>query len=132
MLLRFSCEIHLSSAGAPSAGAQASSKSPGVNKSQQQLPKSKSNKQVSIVLQCTIIEDPWSILIAHFLYKMNNIIYILIKRKTTLNTDCYLFVFFFQGKKDMSAWFSLFADLDPLSNPDAVGKTSDDMTDAQF
>ncbi|XP_019927048.3 islet cell autoantigen 1 isoform X3 [Magallana gigas] len=70
-----------STAGAPSAGAQASSKSPGVNKSQQQLPKSKSNKQ---------------------------------------------------GKKDMSAWFSLFADLDPLSNPDAVGKTSDDMTDAQF
>lgn len=115
------------SAGAPSAGAQASSKSPGVNKSQQQLPKSKSNKQVSIVLQCTISENPWSIL-----YKMNNIIYILIKRKTTLNTDCYLFVFFFQGKKDMSAWFSLFADLDPLSNPDAVGKTSDDMTDAQF
>ncbi|XP_052721629.1 islet cell autoantigen 1-like isoform X2 [Crassostrea angulata] len=70
-----------SSTGAPSAGAQASTKSPGVNKSQQQLPKSKSNKQ---------------------------------------------------GKKDMSAWFSLFADLDPLSNPDAVGKTSDDMTDAQF
>lgn len=70
-----------STAGAPSAGAQASSKSSGVNKSQQQLPKSKSNKQ---------------------------------------------------GKKDMSAWFSLFADLDPLSNPDAVGKTSDDMTDAQF
>ncbi|XP_052721630.1 islet cell autoantigen 1-like isoform X3 [Crassostrea angulata] len=70
-----------STAGAPSAGAQASTKSPGVNKSQQQLPKSKSNKQ---------------------------------------------------GKKDMSAWFSLFADLDPLSNPDAVGKTSDDMTDAQF
>ncbi|MGH0162039.1 UNVERIFIED_CONTAM: hypothetical protein FKN15_067997 [Acipenser sinensis] len=25
--------------------------------------------------------------------------------------------------KDLSAWFSLFADLDPLSNPDAVGKT---------
>ncbi|KAM9724558.1 islet cell autoantigen 1 [Menidia menidia] len=24
--------------------------------------------------------------------------------------------------KDLSAWFSLFADLDPLSNPDAVGK----------
>nr|XP_022322459.1 islet cell autoantigen 1-like isoform X2 [Crassostrea virginica] len=37
-----------------------------------------------------------------------------------------------KGKKDMSAWFSLFADLDPLSNPDAIGKTSDDMTDAQF
>ncbi|XP_068179309.1 islet cell autoantigen 1 [Antennarius striatus] len=25
--------------------------------------------------------------------------------------------------KDLSAWFDLFADLDPLSNPDAVGKT---------
>ncbi|XP_062608752.1 islet cell autoantigen 1-like isoform X2 [Saccostrea cucullata] len=37
-----------------------------------------------------------------------------------------------QGRKDMSAWFSLFADLDPLSNPDAVGKTSDDMQSAQF
>lgn len=24
---------------------------------------------------------------------------------------------------DLSAWFNLFADLDPLSNPDAVGKT---------
>ncbi|XP_072034009.1 islet cell autoantigen 1-like isoform X2 [Amphiura filiformis] len=26
------------------------------------------------------------------------------------------------GKSDMSAWFNLFADLDPLANPDAVGK----------
>nr|XP_040020962.1 islet cell autoantigen 1 [Gasterosteus aculeatus aculeatus] len=26
-------------------------------------------------------------------------------------------------EKDLSAWFNLFADLDPLSNPDAVGKT---------
>ncbi|KAK3082865.1 hypothetical protein FSP39_007472, partial [Pinctada imbricata] len=34
------------------------------------------------------------------------------------------------GQKDMSAWFSLFADLDPLSNPDAIGKTQEDMTDA--
>lgn len=25
--------------------------------------------------------------------------------------------------KDLSAWFNLFADLDPLSNPDAVGRT---------
>ena len=33
-------------------------------------------------------------------------------------------------KKDMSAWFSLFADLDPLSNPDAIGKSMNDMTDA--
>uniref|UniRef100_W5MZ65 Islet cell autoantigen 1 n=1 Tax=Lepisosteus oculatus TaxID=7918 RepID=W5MZ65_LEPOC len=28
-----------------------------------------------------------------------------------------------QPAKDLSAWFNLFADLDPLSNPDAVGKT---------
>ncbi|NXJ70087.1 ICA69 protein, partial [Rostratula benghalensis] len=28
-----------------------------------------------------------------------------------------------QNPKDLTAWFSLFADLDPLSNPDAVGKT---------
>ncbi|XP_069108653.1 islet cell autoantigen 1-like isoform X2 [Argopecten irradians] len=35
-------------------------------------------------------------------------------------------------KKDMSAWFNLFADLDPLSNPDAIGKSADDMTDAQM
>ncbi|KAG7469650.1 hypothetical protein MATL_G00131090 [Megalops atlanticus] len=28
-----------------------------------------------------------------------------------------------ETSKDLSAWFSLFADLDPLSNPDAVGKT---------
>ncbi|XP_035764029.1 islet cell autoantigen 1-like [Neolamprologus brichardi] len=26
--------------------------------------------------------------------------------------------------KDLSAWFNLFADLDPLSNPDAIGKTN--------
>lgn len=31
-----------------------------------------------------------------------------------------------KGKKDISAWFNLFADLDPLSNPDAVGKKTDD------
>ncbi|XP_060064333.1 islet cell autoantigen 1-like [Ylistrum balloti] len=35
-------------------------------------------------------------------------------------------------KKDMSAWFNLFADLDPLSNPDAIGRSADDMTDAQM
>ncbi|NWV84361.1 ICA69 protein, partial [Dasyornis broadbenti] len=28
-----------------------------------------------------------------------------------------------KSPKDLTAWFSLFADLDPLSNPDAVGKT---------
>lgn len=27
------------------------------------------------------------------------------------------------ASSDLTAWFSLFADLDPLSNPDAVGKT---------
>jgi hypothetical protein len=26
-----------------------------------------------------------------------------------------------QKKRNMSEWFSLFADLDPLSNPDAIG-----------
>ena len=28
------------------------------------------------------------------------------------------------AKGDMSQWFSLFADLDPLANPDAIGKTT--------
>lgn len=32
------------------------------------------------------------------------------------------------GKKaDMSQWFSLFADLDPLSNPDAIGKSTNEI-----
>jgi hypothetical protein len=36
-----------------------------------------------------------------------------------------------QGQKtDMSAWFNLFADLDPLSNPDAIGKETEDPMDA--
>ena len=36
-----------------------------------------------------------------------------------------------QGQKaDMSAWFNLFADLDPLADPDAIGKQMEDMTDA--
>ena len=30
------------------------------------------------------------------------------------------------NKKDMSQWFSLFADLDPLANPDAIGKSIND------
>ncbi|XP_067125563.1 islet cell autoantigen 1 [Centruroides vittatus] len=34
-----------------------------------------------------------------------------------------------KGKKDISAWFNLFADLDPLSNPDAIGKKKDDGDD---
>ena len=33
--------------------------------------------------------------------------------------------------KDMSAWFNLFADLDPLSNPDAVGATSKTIEEKQ-
>ena len=28
-----------------------------------------------------------------------------------------------KASSDQTAWFSLFADLDPLSNPDAIGKT---------
>ena len=28
------------------------------------------------------------------------------------------------SNKDMSQWFSLFADLDPLANPDAIGKST--------
>lgn len=35
-----------------------------------------------------------------------------------------------QQKTDMSAWFSLFADLDPLSNPDAVGRQDQAAGDA--
>lgn len=31
--------------------------------------------------------------------------------------------------KNMSAWFNLFADLDPLANPDAVGKQSGEVDD---
>lgn len=33
-------------------------------------------------------------------------------------------------QSDMSAWFNLFADLDPLSNPDAIGRKQDDISDA--
>ncbi|XP_058888106.1 islet cell autoantigen 1-like protein isoform X1 [Acipenser ruthenus] len=32
--------------------------------------------------------------------------------------------------RDMSAWFNLFADLDPLSNPDAIGRTDDELLTA--
>ncbi|XP_056663339.1 islet cell autoantigen 1-like protein isoform X1 [Monodelphis domestica] len=32
--------------------------------------------------------------------------------------------------QDMSAWFSLFADLDPLSNPDAIGHSDDELLNA--
>ncbi|XP_029303138.1 islet cell autoantigen 1-like isoform X2 [Cottoperca gobio] len=34
------------------------------------------------------------------------------------------------GSKDMSAWFNLFADLDPLSNPDAIGRSPDELLNA--
>ncbi|XP_056882518.1 islet cell autoantigen 1-like isoform X2 [Takifugu flavidus] len=34
------------------------------------------------------------------------------------------------GSKDMSAWFNLFADLDPLSNPDAIGRSADELLNA--
>ncbi|XP_035379380.1 islet cell autoantigen 1-like isoform X2 [Electrophorus electricus] len=32
--------------------------------------------------------------------------------------------------RDMSAWFNLFADLDPLSNPDAIGRSNDELLNA--
>ncbi|XP_067404984.1 islet cell autoantigen 1-like protein [Emydura macquarii macquarii] len=34
------------------------------------------------------------------------------------------------GNQDMSTWFSLFADLDPLSNPDAIGRSDDELLNA--
>ncbi|XP_046706848.1 islet cell autoantigen 1-like isoform X2 [Silurus meridionalis] len=34
------------------------------------------------------------------------------------------------GARDMSAWFNLFADLDPLSNPDAIGRSDEDLLNA--
>ncbi|KAM6945798.1 islet cell autoantigen 1-like protein [Aplochiton taeniatus] len=34
------------------------------------------------------------------------------------------------GSRDMSAWFNLFADLDPLSNPDAIGRSEDELLNA--
>uniref|UniRef100_A0A8C1E1X0 Islet cell autoantigen 1 n=1 Tax=Cyprinus carpio carpio TaxID=630221 RepID=A0A8C1E1X0_CYPCA len=32
----------------------------------------------------------------------------------------------YDTSKDLSAWFNLFADLDPLSNPDAIGRTDEE------
>ncbi|XP_038278049.1 islet cell autoantigen 1-like protein isoform X2 [Dermochelys coriacea] len=34
------------------------------------------------------------------------------------------------SNQDMSAWFNLFADLDPLSNPDAIGRSDDELLNA--
>ncbi|XP_062374568.1 islet cell autoantigen 1-like [Sardina pilchardus] len=34
------------------------------------------------------------------------------------------------GARDMSAWFNLFADLDPLSNPDAIGRSDEEFLNA--
>uniref|UniRef100_A0A4X2K6F1 Islet cell autoantigen 1 like n=1 Tax=Vombatus ursinus TaxID=29139 RepID=A0A4X2K6F1_VOMUR len=34
------------------------------------------------------------------------------------------------NNQDMSAWFNLFADLDPLSNPDAIGHSDDELLNA--
>ncbi|XP_066519894.1 islet cell autoantigen 1-like isoform X2 [Hoplias malabaricus] len=34
------------------------------------------------------------------------------------------------GTRDMSAWFDLFADLDPLSNPDAIGRSDEELLNA--
>jgi hypothetical protein len=42
----------------------------------------------------------------------------------------YVAVLHQDQKAEMSAWFNLFAELDPLSNPDAIGRNNDDLTDA--
>ncbi|KAM7104610.1 islet cell autoantigen 1-like protein [Molossus nigricans] len=34
------------------------------------------------------------------------------------------------GNQDVSAWFNLFADMDPLSNPDAIGHSDDELLNA--
>lgn len=34
------------------------------------------------------------------------------------------------GARDMSAWFNIFADLDPLSNPDAIGRNDEELLNA--
>ncbi|XP_042173904.1 islet cell autoantigen 1-like isoform X2 [Oncorhynchus tshawytscha] len=34
------------------------------------------------------------------------------------------------ASRDMSAWFNLFADLDPLSNPDTIGRSDDEILNA--
>ncbi|XP_030638132.1 islet cell autoantigen 1-like [Chanos chanos] len=34
------------------------------------------------------------------------------------------------ASRDMSAWFNLFADLDPLSNPDAIGRSDEEILNA--
>nr|KAF6336683.1 islet cell autoantigen 1 like [Myotis myotis] len=34
------------------------------------------------------------------------------------------------GNQGMSAWFNLFADMDPLSNPDAIGHSDDELLNA--
>lgn len=34
------------------------------------------------------------------------------------------------SSQDMSAWFSVFADLDPLSDPDAIGRLDDELLTA--
>ena len=47
---------------------------------------------------------------------------------------CFFFFSFLlapnSGNQDMSAWFNLFADLDPLSNPDAIGHSDDELLNA--
>ncbi|KAJ8256058.1 hypothetical protein COCON_G00199220 [Conger conger] len=43
--------------------------------------------------------------------------------KTTANAPA-------RATRDMSAWFNLFADLDPLSNPDAIGRSDEELLNA--
>lgn len=50
---------------------------------------------------------------------------------STINQHPFLLFYPQAGpNSDLSAWFNLFADLDPLSNPDAIGRKQEDMTDA--
>jgi len=39
--------------------------------------------------------------------------------------------FFLKSKKDISTWFDLFADLDPLQNPDAIGSNKNDVEEEE-
>ena len=44
----------------------------------------------------------------------------------------YYKLIYFAQKSDMSAWFNLFADLDPLADPDAVGRKPNDQMDGRL
>ena len=43
---------------------------------------------------------------------------------------CFQFWSIKDQKAEMSAWFNLFAELDPLANPDAIGRKKEDLNEA--